>query len=82
MIIVTQQDENNLLRIQNEDLSTKLRRAEVIVSRVKEELASYRASTGRTPYINFDEEQRLNNKLKVSTIERFILTCEKVVVVL
>ncbi|KAK9286730.1 hypothetical protein L1049_015133 [Liquidambar formosana] len=66
-------DENNLLRIQNEDLSTKLRRAEVIVSRVKEELASYRASTGRTPYINFDEEQRLNNKLKETEEERLQL---------
>lgn len=59
-----------MLKIQNEDLSAKLRRSEVFLSRVKEELAQYRASIGRNPYINFDEEQRLNNKLKVSEYKR------------
>ena len=61
-----QQDENNSLRRQNEDLSAKLHRTEVIISRIKDELARYRASSGKSPYINFDEEQRLVNKLKVS----------------
>lgn len=61
-----QQEENNILKIQNEDLSTKLRRMEVMLSRVKEELARLRASIGRNPYIDYDEEQRLSMKLKVS----------------
>jgi kinesin family protein 15 len=61
-----QQEENNMLKIQNEDLSAKLRRSEVILSRVKEELARFRASTGKNPYTNYDEEQRLSIKLKVS----------------
>ncbi|KAF8406359.1 hypothetical protein HHK36_008446 [Tetracentron sinense] len=50
------------------DLSAKLRRVEAILSRVKEELARYRASSGRSPCIDFDEEQRLNNKLKAAGI--------------
>ncbi|CAA3022560.1 kinesin KIN-12D [Olea europaea subsp. europaea] len=58
-------EENNLLRCQNEDLSIKLRRTEAFLSRVKEELACFRASNGLNPYINFDEEQWLDNKLKV-----------------
>ncbi|KAF5745669.1 phragmoplast orienting kinesin 2 [Tripterygium wilfordii] len=57
-------EENNMLKIQNEDLSGRLRRTEVVLSRVKEELAHYRASIGKGPHINFDEERRLNNKLK------------------
>lgn len=60
------QEENNLLKIRNEDLSTKLRRTENILSRVKDELASFRASNGRNPYVDFDEEKRLSAKLKVS----------------
>lgn len=59
------QDENNMLKTQNDELSSKLRRTEVILSRVKEELARFRASTGKNPYIDFDEEHRLNIKLKV-----------------
>lgn len=35
----------------------------MILSRVKEELARYRASCGRS--IDFNEEQMLSNKLKV-----------------
>lgn len=65
-IHVTQQEENNILKIQNEELTTKLRRAEVILSRVKEELAHHRASAGKNPYLNFDEEQRWSDKVKVS----------------
>lgn len=37
-----------------------------MLSRVKEELACLRASIGRNPYIDYDEEQRLGMKLKVS----------------
>ncbi|PKI50228.1 hypothetical protein CRG98_029301, partial [Punica granatum] len=63
-------EENNMLKIQNEELSNKLRRAEFVLSRVKEELARYRASIGKNPYVNLDEEQLLNNKLKETEEER------------
>ncbi|KAK0582663.1 hypothetical protein LWI29_028296 [Acer saccharum] len=66
-------EENNMLKYQNEDLSTKLRRSEVFLSRVKEELAQYRASIGKNPNINFDEEHRLNNKLQETEEERMQL---------
>ncbi|XP_043711604.1 kinesin-like protein KIN-12D isoform X3 [Telopea speciosissima] len=71
-------EENNLLKIQNDDLSAKLRRTENILSRVREELARYRASNGRNPFIGFDEEQRLNDKLKENEEERLQLA-EKLV---
>lgn len=61
-----EQEENHMLKTHNEELSTKLRRTEVLLSRCKEELARYRASVGRSPYVDFDEEQRLSNKVKVS----------------
>jgi len=61
-----QQEENNKLKTQNEELSAKLRRAEVFLSRVKEDLARLRSSAGVKTSINFDEEQRLMIKLKVS----------------
>ncbi|XP_062020518.1 kinesin-like protein KIN-12D [Rosa rugosa] len=57
-------EENHMLKTHNEELSTKLRRTEVLLSRCKEELARYRASIGRNPYVDFDEEQRLSNKVK------------------
>lgn len=60
-----------MLKAQNEELSSKLRRSEGILSRVKEELARYRAANGKNPCIHIEEEQRLNNKLKVS----FVLDC-------
>ncbi|KAL3814192.1 hypothetical protein ACJIZ3_015460 [Penstemon smallii] len=66
-------DENNLLRSQNEDLSIKLRKTEAILSRVKEELAQFRAANGRSPYINFDEEQKLDKMLKETEEERLQL---------
>ncbi|KAL2457752.1 Phragmoplast orienting kinesin 2 [Forsythia ovata] len=66
-------EENNLLKCKNEDLSIKLRRTEAILSRVKEELARFRASNGLNPDINFDEEQRLDNKLKETEEERLQL---------
>ena len=58
-------EENNVLKIQNEDLASRLRRAESYLSRIREELAHSRACNGRSPHINFDEEQRLNDKLQV-----------------
>ncbi|PON49199.1 Kinesin-like protein [Parasponia andersonii] len=67
-------EENNMLKIQNEDLSTKLRRTEFILSRVKEELACFRASNGRNPYIDFDEEKRLSTKLKETEEEKMQLS--------
>lgn len=60
------QEENNVLKVQNENLCHKLRRAESFLALAKEELAHYRACNGSSPYINFDEEQRLKNKIKVS----------------
>lgn len=66
-------EENNMLKTQNEELATKLRRAEVILSRVKEELARHRASAGKAPYINFDEEQRWNDKFKEAEEEKLQL---------
>ncbi|XP_022725985.1 kinesin-like protein KIN-12D isoform X2 [Durio zibethinus] len=66
-------EENNMLKIQNEDLGAKLRRTELVLSRVREELAHYRASIGKNPHINFDEEQRLNNKLRESDDDRMQL---------
>ncbi|KAK4437834.1 Kinesin-like protein KIN-12D [Sesamum alatum] len=66
-------EENNLLRRQNEDLSIKLRKTESILSRVKEELAQFRAANGRNPYINFEEEQQLEKRLKETEEERLQL---------
>ncbi|KAE8721819.1 Phragmoplast orienting kinesin 2 [Hibiscus syriacus] len=64
------EEENNMLKIQNEELGSKLRRTEVVLSRVRDELAQYRASIGKSPCVNFDEEQRLNNKLRESDEDR------------
>ncbi|KAF4366869.1 hypothetical protein F8388_013934 [Cannabis sativa] len=66
-------EENNTLKTQNADLSTKLRRTEVLLSRVKDELACFRASNGRNPYIDFDEEKRLSSKLKETEEEKLQL---------
>ncbi|XP_052194542.1 kinesin-like protein KIN-12D [Diospyros lotus] len=66
-------EENNLLKSQNDELSVKLRRTEAILTRVKEELAHFRSTNGRTPYINFDEEERLKNILKENEEERLQL---------
>lgn len=63
--ISSSQEENNLLKNQNDDLIVKLRKTESILSRVREELAHFRQTNGRSPYINFDKEQTLENKLKV-----------------
>ncbi|KAL9174096.1 hypothetical protein ABFS82_02G030000 [Erythranthe guttata] len=66
-------EENNSLRCQNEDLSVKLRKTESILSRVKEELAQFRAANGRNPYIDFDEEEHLGKILKETEEERLQL---------
>ncbi|KAL7002771.1 hypothetical protein U1Q18_003927 [Sarracenia purpurea var. burkii] len=66
-------EENNFLKSKNEDLSIKLQRTDAILARVKEELARFRASNGRSPFINFDEEQRLNEILKETEEERLQL---------
>ncbi|KAK8626852.1 hypothetical protein V6N13_134482 [Hibiscus sabdariffa] len=63
-------EENNKLKIQNEELGAKLRWTEVVLSRVRDELAHYRASVGKSPYVNFDEEQHLTNKLRESDEDR------------
>ncbi|KAI4332059.1 hypothetical protein L6164_016998 [Bauhinia variegata] len=63
-------EENNKLKIQNEELSAKLRKTEIFLSRVKEELARFRASFGVKPYIDIDEEQRLIIKLKENEEEK------------
>lgn len=62
---IMQQEENNKLKIQNEELGAKLRRSEIFLSRVKEELGSLRVSAGFKSCIDFEEEQRLMIKLKV-----------------
>lgn len=54
-----------MLRIQNDELSGKLRRAELLYTRVCDELAKYRTAEGKLPLMNIDEEQRLRNKLTV-----------------
>jgi kinesin family protein 15 len=58
-------DENNALRIQNDELSGKLRRAELLYARVNDELSKYRSADGKQPFLDIDEEQRLCNMLQV-----------------
>ncbi|KAI5059960.1 hypothetical protein GOP47_0024380 [Adiantum capillus-veneris] len=77
-------EENNQLRLKNEDLATKLRRSEVLLTRVAEELAQYREADGRTPYIDFEEEQRLRLKLeeveeeKIQIAQELLTLCTSV----
>ncbi|XP_027112402.1 kinesin-like protein KIN-12D isoform X1 [Coffea arabica] len=71
-------EENNILKRQNDELSVKLRKSEALLSRVKQELAQFRIADGRSPCINFDEEQRLNDKLMETETERFQLAQELV----
>ncbi|KAF3667802.1 kinesin-like protein KIN-12D [Capsicum chacoense] len=66
-------EENNLLKNQNDDLIVKLRKTESILSRVREELTHFRQTNGRGPYINFDKEEMLENKLKEKEEERLQL---------
>ncbi|WCJ33783.1 phragmoplast orienting kinesin 2 [Euphorbia peplus] len=57
-------EENNMLKLQNDDLTAKLKRTEIILSRVKEELAHYRTSIGKRPLVDFDKEQQLMTELR------------------
>ncbi|KAF3781795.1 Phragmoplast orienting kinesin 2 [Nymphaea thermarum] len=57
-------EENNLLKVHNEELAVKLRSTETLLVRVNDELVRYRACSGKKPYIDVDEEQILKNKLK------------------
>ncbi|XP_017698849.2 kinesin-like protein KIN-12F [Phoenix dactylifera] len=66
-------EENRLLRLQNEDLNAKLHRFEAVLSRVEEELARYRASCGKNPYVDIDEEEQLRKKLQDSEEDRIQL---------
>ncbi|KAK7319825.1 hypothetical protein RJT34_04553 [Clitoria ternatea] len=66
-------EENNKLKIQNEELSAKLRKVEIFTSRYKEEAARFRASVGGKPCIDFDEEKRLMIKLKEIEAEKLQL---------
>eukprot|EP01018_Ginkgo_biloba_P015827 Gb_22755 [translate_table: standard] len=70
LVEIEDEEENNALRAQNEELSARLRRTEVLLARVNDELARYRTADGRTPYISIDEEQRLRNKLQETEEER------------
>ncbi|XP_015061958.1 kinesin-like protein KIN-12D isoform X1 [Solanum pennellii] len=66
-------EENNLLKNQNDDLIVKLRKTESMLSRNREELAHFRQINGRSPYIDFDKERMLENKLKEKEEERLQL---------
>jgi regulator of replication initiation timing len=61
------QEENNTLKLQNEQLSAKLRRAEIVTSSAQEVVSAIRASTGSKKSIALEEEQRLRKMLKVSS---------------
>lgn len=60
-----QQEENALLKRQNEELSAKLQKLGVILARTKEELARFRVSDGKDPYKQIEEEELLRQKLNV-----------------
>uniref|UniRef100_A0A251V7A9 Putative kinesin motor domain-containing protein n=2 Tax=Helianthus annuus TaxID=4232 RepID=A0A251V7A9_HELAN len=62
-------EENNALKAQNEELSRKLKRSDVILSRVKEELANLRAAHGKNAYYVETELQLVEN-LKETEEER------------
>ncbi|KAI3702462.1 hypothetical protein L6452_28200 [Arctium lappa] len=62
-------EENNALKTQNDELSRKLRKTDVILCRVKEELANLRAASGiNSNYV--ENELKLNAKLKEKEEER------------
>ncbi|XP_073006055.1 kinesin-like protein KIN-12F isoform X2 [Typha latifolia] len=69
-------EENTLLKLQNEELSARLQRSEAVLSRVKEELAHYRSTSGKNPYINIDDEELLSRKLQDSEEDRLKLAQE------
>ena len=76
----TQQEENILLKRQNEELSAKLQQLGSILTRTKEELARYRVSNGKDPYEQIEEEELLRKKLDVrllcTTLSKSYASCE------
>ncbi|KAL2651507.1 hypothetical protein R1flu_019635 [Riccia fluitans] len=78
-------EENNTLKSQNEDLSGKLRRTEILFTRVNDELARYRNAEGRSPFLNFDEEERLRRKLqeteenRMQLAQNFVSLCTAII---
>ena len=61
----TEQEENILLKRQNEELSAKLKQLGGILTRTKEELARYRVSDGKDQHEQIEEEEHLRKKLDV-----------------
>lgn len=61
----TEQEENILLKRQNEELSAKLKKLGGILTRTKEELARYRVSDGKDSLEQIEEEELLRKKLEV-----------------
>lgn len=68
---ITQQEENILLKRQNEELRAKLQQLGGILTRTKEELARYRVSDGKNPYEQIEEEELLRKKLDVCLLSFF-----------
>ncbi|CAH8358439.1 unnamed protein product [Eruca vesicaria subsp. sativa] len=66
-------EENNVLKLQLDELNLKLRRADVHISRAKEELAWYRSSSGKNQHSNFEKMHHLSTKLKESEEDRMQL---------
>ncbi|XP_019092244.1 PREDICTED: kinesin-like protein KIN-12D [Camelina sativa] len=66
-------EENSVLKLQLDELNLKLRRADVSVSRAKEELAWYRASSGKNLHSNLDKTHQLSTKLKETEEDRMRL---------
>ncbi|XP_021851306.2 kinesin-like protein KIN-12D [Spinacia oleracea] len=66
-------EENNVLKVQNEDLHKKLKRYASQYTSLREDLADYRARNGKGPYTDFDEEQRLRDKIKETKQENLHL---------
>uniref|UniRef100_A0A1J3CW79 Phragmoplast orienting kinesin 2 n=1 Tax=Noccaea caerulescens TaxID=107243 RepID=A0A1J3CW79_NOCCA len=66
-------EENNVLKLQLDELNLKLRRADVNISRAKEELAWYRASSGKNQHSNFEKMHHLSTKLKETEEDRMQL---------
>ena len=62
------QEENSLLRVQNDELNARLQQSEAVLLRVKEELACYRAAGGKKPCVDFDEEEQLKRRLEVCAL--------------
>ncbi|KAL5713441.1 hypothetical protein ACHQM5_015513 [Ranunculus cassubicifolius] len=66
---------NNILKSQNEELLIKVRRAETLVSRMKEELACYRAKNGG--FNDFDKLKKIEEE-KVELAEKLLSLCTSI----